>query len=155
MMEQTATVVDIEDGELVLETRPQSTCSSCTVNKGCGTSVLSKSVGQKVIHFRLANTVSARKGDQVVLGLPENAVLKGSAIMYVLPLIIMIAVAVIADNVLAIDAERRDLTIAFLSLASMAASIAVGRFLFRHDETGLAYTPVLLRKEIAPITTEI
>jgi sigma-E factor negative regulatory protein RseC len=153
MLEQTATVVDIEGDQLVLETRPQSTCQSCAVNKGCGTAVLAKSVGQKVIHFRVVNTLSVSKGDRVVLGLPENAVLKGSIVMYVMPLLMMLAVAFIADSVLAIDAERRDITIAMLSFASLALSIGIGRYLFRNAETSQSYTPVLLRKEPDIIVT--
>ena len=152
MLEQTATVVAVENGQLVLETRPQSTCQSCSVNKGCGTAVLSKSVGQKVIHFRLDNTIGARKGDTVVLGLPENAVLKGSAILYLLPLLVMIATAVVADLTMAADADNRDLAIALLSLLSLGGSVLLGRLLLRHSgknaDREQAYSPVLLRKQL-------
>ena len=152
MLEQNATVIDIENGQLVLETRPQSTCQSCSVNKGCGTAVLSKSVGQKVIHFRLDNTIGARKGDTVVLGLPENAVLKGSAILYLLPLLVMIATAVIADLSMAADADNRDLAIALLSLLSLGGSVLLGRLLLRRSAKSAdreqAYSPVLLRKQL-------
>ena len=152
MLEQTATVVAVENGQLVLETRPQTTCQSCAVNQGCGTAVLGKSVGQKVIHFRLENTIGARKGDTVVLGLPENAVLRGSTILYLLPLLVMIATAVIADAAMAQDADNRDLAIALLSLLSVGASVLLGRLLLRHGgkraDREQACSPVLLRKQL-------
>ncbi len=148
MIEQTATVIAVENGQLVLETRPQSTCQSCAVNKGCGTAMLSKRVGRKVVHWRLANTLGAQPGDTVVLGLEENALLKGSLILYLLPLVMMIVVAVVADRVMTPDAEYRDAAIALLSLSSVAASVLLGRWLFRRGDSSQRYTPMLLRKQI-------
>lgn len=152
MIEQTATVIDIDGDLLVLETQPESSCHSCSVKKGCGTSVLSGFVGNKLIHFTLPNTLAARKGDRVVLGLPEHAMVKGSTVVYVMPLLVMIAVAVLADHTLALDADKRDLSIAVLSLASLAMSTLLARWLFRNAATRQAYTPVLLRKEITSST---
>ncbi len=148
MIEQTAMVIAVENGQLVLETRPQSTCQSCAVNKGCGTAVLSKTVGRKVVHWRLANTIGAREGDTVVLGLAENALLKGSLMLYLLPLLVMVLVALAADASLAADADNRDLAIALLSLFGLGASVLLGRWWFRHGDRERAYAPVLLRKQI-------
>lgn len=150
MLEQTATVIDIEDGQLILEVRPQSSCHGCAVNKGCGTAVLAKTVGQRVVHFRLDNTIGARKGDTVVLGLPEHAVLKGALIIYLLPLLVMLLVALVADATLAADADNRDLAIVLLSLLGLGGSVWLGRVLMQHDSQAAekAYTPVLLRREI-------
>ena len=153
MIEQSATVIKVEGDELVLETQPESTCQSCAVNKGCGTSVLAGMVGNKAIYFRLPNTLSASKGDRVVLGLPEHAVVKGSAIVYLLPLLAMVAVAILTDHMLAVDADKRDLAIAFISLVALVLTAALGGLLFKNKGTRQRYTPVLLRKEVSISTT--
>ncbi len=148
MLEQLATVVAVRGNQLVLETQAQSSCQSCSVNKGCGTSLLSKVVGQKVIHFELENTLDARTGEQVVLGLPENAVVRGSLLIYIVPVLVLMLAAFAGDALLALDAASRDLKIAGFSLSAMAVGIFISRSLFRRADSMHNYMPVLLRKEI-------
>lgn len=146
MIEQTATVIDVEGDQLVVETVPQSSCQSCAVKSGCGTSVLSGTVGRKVVHFRVKNSVAASKGDRVVLGLPEDALVKGSLIVYLLPLLLMIITALGVDAYLPEDETNRDALIATASLLSVMGSIFVGRFLLRNSVGSKTYTPVLIRR---------
>ena len=146
MVEQNATVIALNEGNAVVETVPESTCNSCSVKAGCGTSVLARSVGQKVIHFEIANTVDARVGDQVVLGLPEDAIVKGSLLMYLLPLVLMFTVALLLDFLLPAEAAARDLKIAGGALLALLASILVDRLFIHHDSGH--YLPVMLRKQL-------
>lgn len=140
-------VVEVDQDNLVLEVVPQSTCGSCSVKQGCGTSVLASSVGQKVIHFKLPDTVGAGVGDRVVLGIPENAVVSGSLMMYLLPLVVMFAVALGADQLLSMQDASRDIKIAVSALAGLGISVLLGRRLL--SDSPSSYQPVLLRKEIA------
>lgn len=146
MLEQTATVIEVQGDRLLLEVIPESSCKACSMNKGCGTSVLSKSVGRKVVQFELDNTLAAERGDRVVLGVPENAVISGSLLVYLLPLVLMFIVALIADQTIASDDPLRDIKIAVLALGTLAGSVLLSRRLFAssHD----AWQPVLLRKLI-------
>jgi len=112
MLEQTATVKAVQHGRLLLEVIPQSTCGSCSVKSGCGTSVLASSVGQKVVRFELDNTLDAVVGDRVVIGVPENAVVGGSLLMYLVPLLVMFAFAMISDQLLSLQDASRDIKIA-------------------------------------------
>lgn len=146
MVEQNATVIAVRDGNAVVETVPESSCNSCSVKAGCGTSVLSRTVGRKVIHFEIANTVDAGVGDRVVLGLPEDAIVKGSLLMYLLPLLLMFALALLADYLLPAEAALRDLKIAATALLGLVASIGLDRLVIRRDAGH--YTPVMLRKHL-------
>jgi sigma-E factor negative regulatory protein RseC len=95
MIKENATVVDC-DGEFAwVEAQRQSTCGQCSVNKGCGTYVLSKVIGTKVTRVRALNHAHAKVGDEVTIGMPEATFLKTSMLVYMLPLFMMIGMAML------------------------------------------------------------
>lgn len=108
MIEEQATVVNNEGKYVWVNTQRQSSCGHCSVKNACGTQVLSKVLGNKIAYVRCLNSIeqSANKeaeyytplkeGDRVVIGLEESALLGGSFLMYLLPLIIMIVFGAIA-----------------------------------------------------------
>ena len=104
MIEETARVIDIEGDQLVLQAQTKTACNACEVKQGCGTSVLSKVVGRKFTRFHATNTVNANIGDEVIVGLHEDAMLMGSVMVYLLPLLALIIAAVVADSLIAATA---------------------------------------------------
>jgi len=99
MIEEQARVVAIEDGYALVETQRKSTCESCSVNKGCGTASVSKVFGRKAIQLRAVNHTNARVNDQVVIGIDETWLLKGSFAAYVVPLLLMLFCAGISEMI--------------------------------------------------------
>ncbi len=95
MIKENALIVETENEFAWVETQRQSTCGSCSVNKGCGTAVLQKVLGQKRTRLKVLNPRQYEAGDEVVLGLRENALLKGSFLMYGLPLVFMFGFAML------------------------------------------------------------
>jgi len=95
MIEEEATIVGVTEDFAWVETQRKSTCSSCQVNKGCGTSLLSSVLGQKRTRLKLHNPQGYQQGDQVVLGLEESALVKGSLLLYTVPLLSMFVFAVL------------------------------------------------------------
>lgn len=93
MIKETATVVACEGEFAWVEAQRQSTCGQCSVNKGCGTYVLSKVVGTKVARVRAINNANAKVGDEVTIGMPEATFLKTSMLIYMMPLFMMIGMA--------------------------------------------------------------
>ena len=93
MVEETASVLKV-DGDIVwVQAIQQSACGSCQAQKGCGHSLLAK-VGQKQIDIPvLRNGINVNIGDQVIIGVAEQAILKSSMIMYGIPLLSMMFVA--------------------------------------------------------------
>ena len=149
MIEETARVIGIEDNQLLLEAQTKTACNACEVKQGCGTSVMSKIVGRKFTHFRAPNTVNARVGDEVVVGLAEEAMLKGSVMVYLLPLLAMIGFALLADVLLAADAAARDLLVLGSGLFGFVAMLVISRRLLSSDANRSKLNPVVLRKNIA------
>ena len=149
MIEETARVIAIENNQLLLEAETRAACNACAAKQGCGTSVLSKWIGRKFTRFQVPNTVNARVGDQVVVGLAEEAMLKGSVFVYLLPLLAMIGSALLADGLISTDAASRDLLVVVFAVAGFVVMLFISRWFLSTSTNRSRLTPVVLRKNIA------
>jgi sigma-E factor negative regulatory protein RseC len=86
MIEQQATVIEIKDDTIWLQAERQSTCSQCQIKQGCGTGLLAKHVGQRFSKITVKKATGVSVGQQVTVEIPEQALLQGAALMYLLPL---------------------------------------------------------------------
>lgn len=93
MIEQTALVTKTDQDVAWLKVYRESTCGSCGVQKGCGTSVFSKVLGNKFSEIRAINTIKAEPGDMVKIGLRESVLLKSAFMMYLFPLFMLLLFA--------------------------------------------------------------
>jgi len=95
MVEENAKVLKVEGDVVWVQAIQQSACGSCQAQKGCGHSLLAKT-GQRQIDLPVArNGLEVSVNDQVVIGVPEQAILKSSMLMYGVPLGAMLVVATI------------------------------------------------------------
>ncbi|MGM0594512.1 MAG: SoxR reducing system RseC family protein [Pseudomonadota bacterium] len=146
MIEQSAHVVALEGEFAWVETERQSSCSSCAT-KGCGTGALSKVLGARRQRLRVANPVGAKTGDTVVLGIREEALLQGSLMVYILPLILMLAGGLLGEMLAPqwlLPAEGMSLF--FGGLGLLLGFILLRRF-NRRAEQDPRFNAVILRKE--------
>ena len=97
MITENATVVSIENNQTWIETHRQSACGQCSANKGCGTSVLSKVIGNKLSKMKAINKINAQVGDEVIVGLNESSLLKGAFMSYLLPLLYLFLFAIVGQ----------------------------------------------------------
>ena len=102
MLIETGRVVAIEADAVWVETIRASTCGRCAARSGCGRGVLARATGARGL-IRVRATESLRASDcqihdQVTIELPESAILQGSALMYLLPLILGIIFSMIGDR---------------------------------------------------------
>ena len=91
MLEETATVVEVIDGRLIAETESRSSCSHCSTDS-CSTSVVAKLFGIRRNRLVMENTLQAKAGDRVVIGIPDNLLVQASVMAYLLPLVVMLGV---------------------------------------------------------------
>lgn len=75
------------DGRLLVETRRRSACGSCQAQAGCGTAAIGKVTGGRRNVVAALADADYRSGEHVELGLAEGALLAGSAILYLVPLL--------------------------------------------------------------------
>lgn len=146
MIEEQAVVIDIRDNQLMLEARVQSSCGSCEAKAGCGTSLLGNVLGRRFTRFTAENSVNARIGDEVVVGIPERSMLTGSFMVYLLPVLSMLLFALVADSTFA---TANDPLVILSAIAGFIAGTVISRRYFARASSKLAYTPVVLRKIIS------
>ncbi len=122
MIEEQARVVAIEDEYALVETQRKSTCESCSVNKGCGTAVVSKVFGRSALQLRALNHINAKVGEYVVIGIDERWLLKGSFAAYIIPLVLMLLCAgigeMIGERLWGVEAEGATIVGAALGLSA-------------------------------------
>lgn len=101
MIFESGYVVSIDDDCVWVETRQTSACSGCSAKVGCGQGFLDSVFSGKRHYVKVALENFKEKiaiNDQVEIAIPEHIMLLGSFWVYLLPLILMIAGAVLAQN---------------------------------------------------------
>ena len=71
MLTEKATVIAIRHDTAVVETRRRSACGGCAVNASCGTGVIARWWGDRPLRMEVGNSVGARVGEEVLLGVEE------------------------------------------------------------------------------------
>ncbi len=146
MIEETARVVACKGEFAWVEAARNTACGQCSANKACGTAVLSKVTGRKITRMRAINTIHARKGDTVTIGLQESALLKGSFAVYILPLLLMLFFA-IAGKVIALQTDWPvETTVIVFAVAGMITAAVWLRRFTRRIQNDRRYQPVILRR---------
>lgn len=146
MIEETARVVAVEGQYALLQTQRQSACQSCSVKTGCGTSVVSQVVGQRSSQLKVENILHARVGDEVVIGLMENSLVKGSLLIYALPILLMLGCGLLGDSVAQSYDYNRDLLASGFALTGFVLSIPLVRMLLNHTTLKQQMQPHMIRK---------
>ena len=93
MIKETGRVVAIERDGVWVETIQQSACETCSAQKGCGQSLIAKATGKTTAIRVLPGDCELellQLGDDVVIGIPEQVVVNGTLLVYLLPLVAMI-----------------------------------------------------------------
>jgi sigma-E factor negative regulatory protein RseC len=86
MIQEAGVVVAVSNGTILVETRRRSTCDTCDVSGGCGSSTLQRVLGSRRSRVRALCTFPVAVGDRVLVGLDETALVRGSLLLYGTPL---------------------------------------------------------------------
>lgn len=99
MIEERAKVVAMDTQWVWVETQRKSACGHCAVNKSCGTSILANILGKKRNTMAVFNTLPVKVGDDVLVGIEEDSLVRGSLLIYALPLILLIGFGLLGEVV--------------------------------------------------------
>jgi sigma-E factor negative regulatory protein RseC len=146
MLEETGYVVSIEGDYAWVETARKSACQSCAVNKGCGTGALAKIFGEKTNHIRARNSLDVAVGDEIVLGLQEGGLVRGSLIIYAVPLVFMILFAMLAEHFLTGGSQSGEHITILAGLAGLVTGFLLVRWFSNRMANDTRYQPVILRR---------
>lgn len=151
MIEETGIVVAARGDLAEVQCERRSTCGSCGANGACGTSLLDRHLGRRPLLLTVHNPVGARAGDEVVVGVPEEALLSASFAAYLVPLLALFAGALAGAGVEDLGAGASGL----LQVAGGFAGLAVGlAWLARFSRARGAdprYRAVILRRSLAVV----
>ena len=140
MLTETARVVAVEEGSVWVETVRQSVCGSCQAAKGCGHGLLNQMGDGRRSYLQLPTgkfqASEFRVDDEVSIGIPESLMLKGSALVYLLPLLFMLLGALLAPG--------GDTGAILGSALGLCVGFALVRLHARYRGTGSELQPVLL-----------
>lgn len=114
MIEELAVVVKIENHQVWVEAGPNSACGGCAQKTSCTTNAIGSVLKKKSVPVDC--DIQLKTGDQVMVAIDENLLLRASLLLYLLPLIGLFTGAGIADWWL--DNANQDLWIAGSALLS-------------------------------------
>lgn len=146
MIEENGVVVAVRPGVAVVETRRRATCDACSANRGCGTAVLGKVLGNRRNRVTALDDVGVGVGDEVALGLGESALVRGSMAVYLVPLLGLIGGAGIGEMMsvrLAVAAEPASMLGA---VAGIGLGLAWLRAFTRRIQSDPRYQACVLRR---------
>ena len=121
MIEELAVVVKIENHQVWVENSQNSACGGCRQKASCTTNALGNVLRKKSVPVDC--DISLKTGDEVMVAIDENLLLRASLLLYLLPLIALFTGAGIADWLLEDNAPYADLWIAGSALLSFLVSL--------------------------------
>ena len=145
MLTETARVVAVEPGKLWVETIRQSVCGTCSAQKACGHGLLNQIRDGHRNYLQVSSANYSRDefqiDDQVTIGVPEQLMMRGSAVLYLLPLACMLLLSLALSTLLPATPELS-------SIGGAALGFAVGvmlvRWHARHHRDNPDFQPRLL-----------
>ena len=133
MIVESAQITAIADGALWVEAVQRSTCVACVAQKGCGQRLLARLSG-KTLRLRVLPGErplnNYRLGETVEIGIPEDVVVRGSLLVYILPLLAMLLSAWTGHQMFTIDAGSVELDQQLLQAARLRQELAAMVFGF-------------------------
>ena len=155
MMTALATVMQVSPQshgyEIQLSCEQKTSCSSCSSSKSCGTGIVSKAIGNKALFWTLNTSKNVHQGQVVEIGFPEKSLLQSAALVYLVPLFMMILGAWIANQWLAPALNMGEGIVIACSFLFILLGISLAKFLSPRLEQRSQQEVILLRVLGEPI----
>lgn len=147
MIEEIAIVASVSGSRVLIESRGGArSCGGCQQQEGCASSVLNRMIPRRRI--AVDTDIAVKPGDKVVVGVDERALIKGSLIIYLAPLLALFAGAMAGDvaiSRLGFDGGYADAGSAIAAILAFLSSFSLVKR--SHGILlGGRLSPVLLRK---------
>jgi sigma-E factor negative regulatory protein RseC len=150
LVEGTARVVALEGDRVWLEPEPRSGCGACASAGVCGAKGLGTFASRiEARRFPLNDHLGLALGERVIVGVPENALLRATGAVYAIPLATTLGAGALAQWAAGSDG---------VTLAAMIGGLAVGMLAARQGAARLGargdLSPRLLRRAAPGETCE-
>jgi sigma-E factor negative regulatory protein RseC len=149
-MQQSGIVKQLNGGMALVTGERASTCGSCAGKSSCATL---GAWNQRTMELMVDNGLGARVGDEVVIEVPDNLVLKSAYALYGLPMLLFFAAGItaylLADRV---EGANPDLWAALSGLAAVVGYYLSG-VLKKRGEAGLEARIVRIQTQASHFET--
>lgn len=142
MIEESAHVLEAGAGYALVEIHRASACSSCQSQTSCASAALAKVWGKKSLRTRVTSTLTLQPGDNVVVGLADGVLVRGALLVYLLPIVLLIAGALLAQ--LSVAAAGEELVIVCAALG-LGLGLLMARIISQRLRNDPRFQPVVLR----------
>ncbi|MDX1268571.1 MAG: SoxR reducing system RseC family protein [Oceanisphaera sp.] len=97
MIEEVATVLAVHADGVEVVCFSKSACGQCKQNSNCGTGLVSKALPGRDHRFVIATDLPLAVDQQVRIGIPEQSLITSALLVYLLPLLLLLAGAGLAS----------------------------------------------------------
>lgn len=147
MVQEQGVVVSLEGQMANIAPRSESGCQSCSSSSMCGTSLLKPLFGNKQRTLAAENTINAKPGDQVVIGLNRTALVLASLMVYLFPLILLVAGAIFGAAIAhTFTIEYAELVSILCGLGAAALTFVIVSRVVKSAYFSAFFEPVLLNR---------
>ena len=148
MIEQIATVVELEGDAVWVETQRHSACGACARNKGCGAGLFAKAFRFSSPRLKVQHTQAIEVGDRVVIGVDEQALVRGSFAAYIMPILFMLGFGMLGERLFAdvLTSVAPDVIGLMAGMAGLAAGLMWLRRYSQSIGDDRRYQPLILQK---------
>jgi sigma-E factor negative regulatory protein RseC len=150
MIEKAAVVLSISQGYAWVSSDDVTACgSSCTssASGACSSLNLQFYSREKLEQVQVANPFHAKPGDQVIVGLPSEGLLKSSLLVYLLPLVSLLIFAFLGNEVFISMQVNGEIGAVFMGFAGLLGGLRFSNILVQNSShLKDKLQPVILRK---------
>jgi sigma-E factor negative regulatory protein RseC len=139
MLEELATVVKIENGQVWVNPQISSGCGSCMQKASCTSSLFGRFFKPRVI--AVESNFPLVIGDNVMVSIDESLLLNASLLLYLFPLVAMMVGAGIAESLFESDSY-----VAIAGLGSLFVALGVLHLLQKTWLSGYAAKAIVVKK---------
>ena len=145
MIEETATVSRVEGNQVWVKTEKATSCGQCNQNSACSTNFLENYLHKR--ELSVDTDLCLQAGDRIVVAIDEGALVKGSLLIYIVPLLVLFAGAGLGELFAgALKSFNADVIISISAIFCFAAALAVFNRI-QYALPALQFSrPVVLRK---------
>lgn len=147
MIEKPGVVIKIEGQFAVVQVIPTSTCQHCVNHHECGTINLISVFSPKYGIVKVVNQLAAQVGDQVIIGLEANTLLRTSLVFYLLPLLGLFISAMGYEGVVVMmQWPKLEILTIGASLLGLGLGLLQAQQIHAKMSQNIRYYPVILKK---------
>ena len=146
MLKENGIITRADETTAWVKTTRSGACGSCATKKSCHTA---NSIREHT--FTVQNTLNVKKGDYVVIGLQTRPMIFLSFLTYVLPVLLLIAGAIIGNSIAPIFQFNSSAASMVVGFSFFALAFYIIRKLHPSLSQNTAYKPFLLRKRLQTI----